>query len=822
MKIHLLTISREKLHNHDFISKINYDKKTFFQEMSMNEEFLKNFANEIFSQISNKILIRNSHRRKVLDCLKKLNLTYDYASYITECDEINEMLVRFNVSCKEHLKRKEEFLTLLENDYSNSRRLLREAVQNCSDIYHSISAVNPKIYKKMRWYLSENFKDNTETKKLELVLSRIVSHAFTKTSPMGWLNRVSVRGNGEFVKYELKKNSISLNFVLLFMLYDKIVLLDDYIQKITFKLNPNFYLVNEEINIFGQRDNAQNHKLFKSRDCNVKVKNNPFFSAIINKKEKNVWKFNDVKNELQFDEEQTRKIVRKFVEIGLFRIDSYFSDEGDVLRNFIEKLYEIRNTDDGLVSEIIGIFEEIRLLMKDINENYDFELEKKVIELEKKACQMVGLEEQFNNREFIYKDNIIVKNEMHSFSDEIQKSMSKLMRLFPIFDVNTRIQQEVKMELERRYGRTNVAISDPFLFQIVANANLKYSNFWIYPWETIDSESFAVKKLDELKFQFVDKLLGAVSNDEVCLEEDFLDSLITQIPEELKDKNASYSVFYEFENKDIVINKIYPGYMSFYNRFLRYTDIIENYREAINEFYKEDDIEMAEIYETFGFNANSYHPIFDNRIVFDMTRNHEVDKKYKNVCNIYDTELTYQKGEFYLCKDEKKYKPVVSTSLMRVLYPGIITFYSCLFSNISHASDVSAVFLKDLTTDRVNVSPRISLMNIVLERRHWLFHNQMLDFKQNNNECLFEQVLKFLMKNNMPTRFFYQGRKKEYKELFVRSISVEFNKPQYFDIENIVLLKVFVNTVNISEWVIVTEALPVAFDADEYMTEFMV
>lgn len=43
MKIHLLTISREKLHNHDFISKINYDKKTFFQEMSMDEEFLKKF-----------------------------------------------------------------------------------------------------------------------------------------------------------------------------------------------------------------------------------------------------------------------------------------------------------------------------------------------------------------------------------------------------------------------------------------------------------------------------------------------------------------------------------------------------------------------------------------------------------------------------------------------------------------------------------------------------------------------------------------------------------------------------------------------------------
>lgn len=821
MKVHLLTLKREKLHNHDYISKMMYDKKTLFHELRMSEESLKNFADEIYFQISNRILTRNSQRRKVLDCLKRLKLTYDYASYKTECEQINEMLIQFDDSCKKHLKLQEDFWLAIENDYSNSRKLLRETVQNCSDIYDSISAVNPKIYEKMEWYLNNEFKDNTEIRKLELVLSRIAAHAFTKTSPMGWLNKVSVRGNGEPIKYELMRNNISLNFVLLFMLYDKLILRDEYIQKISFKLNRNFYLVNDEIHIFGQRDNAQNHKLFKSRDCNVKVKNNPFFSKIINNKDKEVWSFNDIKKELQFDEINTRIIVRKFVEIGLFRIDSYFSDEGDVIKNFIDKLYEISNKDDDLASDIIGIFEDIRSLMKDINKKYSVELEMKVIELEKKACQRVGLEEQFNNREFMYKDNLIAKNETHKISNEIQKSMAKLISLFPVFDVNTRIQQEVKMQLERRYERTSVAISDPFLFQIVANANMKYSNFWISPWETIDSESPVIKKLNELKIRFVEKIQTADSSDEVRLDEDFLDSLIEQIPEEIKNKKVAYSVFYEDEDNDIVINKIYPGYMSFFNRFLRYTDIIENYRDTINELYNEDEIEMAEIYETFGFNANSYHPIFDNRIVFDMTRNHDIDNKYKNVCNIYDTELIYQKGEFYLRKDEVKYKPVVCTSLMRVLYPGIITFYSCLFSNISHASDVSVVFMKDLKKDRVNMSPRISMMNIVLERKHWLFHSRMLDLKQNSNVYLFEQVLNFLLENNMPTKFYYQGRKKEYNEQFVGSVSVEFDKPQYFDIENIMLLKVFINTVNISEWVIVTEVLPSAFDADEYMTEFI-
>ena len=57
-----------------------------------NKMKMRNFAAEIYFEISNKILVRNSKRRKVLDCLKKLNLEYNYTSYVTDFDEINTML----------------------------------------------------------------------------------------------------------------------------------------------------------------------------------------------------------------------------------------------------------------------------------------------------------------------------------------------------------------------------------------------------------------------------------------------------------------------------------------------------------------------------------------------------------------------------------------------------------------------------------------------------------------------------------------------------------------------------------------------------------
>lgn len=207
MKIHPLTVCREKLQNNDFIT-TNYRKKAeMLEDIIAEEEELRNFAAEIYFEISNKILVRNSKRRKVLDCLKKLNLEYNYTSYVTDFDEINTMLEQFENRCQQLLGKKNDFSDAIENDYLNSRNILRNSIMDDTDIYNSISTVNPRIYEKMKWYLEGELRNNTETRKLELVLARIVSHAFTKTSPMGWLNKVGIIGTMNPIRYELNKSN---------------------------------------------------------------------------------------------------------------------------------------------------------------------------------------------------------------------------------------------------------------------------------------------------------------------------------------------------------------------------------------------------------------------------------------------------------------------------------------------------------------------------------------------------------------------------------------------------------------------------------------
>lgn len=77
MKIHPLTVCREKLQNNDFIT-TNYRKKAeMLEDIIAEEEELRNFAAEIYFEISNKILVRNSKRRELPK--SKLSKAFHYA-----------------------------------------------------------------------------------------------------------------------------------------------------------------------------------------------------------------------------------------------------------------------------------------------------------------------------------------------------------------------------------------------------------------------------------------------------------------------------------------------------------------------------------------------------------------------------------------------------------------------------------------------------------------------------------------------------------------------------------------------------------------------
>ena len=172
-------------------------------------------------------------------------------------------------------------------------------------------------------------------------------------------------------------------------------------------------------------------------------------------------------------------------------------------------------------------------------------------------------------------------------------------------------------------------------------------------------------------------------------------------------------------------------------------------------------------------------------------------------------------------EEGRKYKPIVSTSLMRPLYPGKITFYSTLFSNINHFSDLACVYFTNIEEKKIYQSPRIVYKNLILERGRWLVPAGMMPVihKESDTE-VFEMLYDFLKEKELPLRFFFQVRKKEYNEDSVKMISMEFDKPQYFDLENMLLIKVLLNALKSAEWILISEVIPDKLSEPEYLTEF--
>src|SRR5699024_131753 len=158
-----------------------------------------------------------------------------------------------------------------------------------------------------------------------------------------------------------------------------------------------------------------------------------------------------------------------------------------------------------------------------------------------------------------------------------------------------------------KYGEANVPISDPTLFQHVGNVNMKYSSYWTAPWEEIESENIDIQQLNKLKNHFITLLIDQKSRDVIDISDVEEEQLFNQIHIDLQTKESSYSIFCQKESVDIIINKIYPGYMSFFNRFIRYTDLMQRFKDEIKQFYNEKD-RLLEINESFGFNANAYEP----------------------------------------------------------------------------------------------------------------------------------------------------------------------------------------------------------------------
>ncbi|MGV2947768.1 hypothetical protein, partial [Acinetobacter sp. AGC35] len=178
------------------------------------------------------------------------------------------------------------------------------------------------------------------------------------------------------------------------------------------------------------------------------------------------------------------------------------------------------------------------------------------------------------------------------------------------------------------------------------------------------------------------------------------------------------------------------------------------------------------------FNANVVDvPYYETKYMDILSKNEGQKDIYQQ--HVYEdtSELRYVDGDFVLVnKGEKKYKPVISSSLIRALYPGKFAFITSIFSNISFMNDLSLLWLNKRKPGEAIQTPRMRYKDIILERRHLFCETSfLLNDSENTEENLYISLREKLSESGMGSRFFVQTRKKNFESEVVKSISFEFN-----------------------------------------------
>ena len=823
LSIHPLTMIRDKERPYSLLER----KNSIYKRTSDYLDLLQTFqahCRDILDIMNENIKSRDQVVKKIRSALKRKDPDALSKHIHNMPEELKGMQGEFRQALEltfQLTEDRKKLGLLISEEYKHNRENLKTFFKSNQNVTKSLYQINRNIIARVKKYVNSERIKPKKLRKLELVLMRIATRGVTKTSPLSRFNKVSFteswERSEETLSYATDKQQVTINNVFLHRIYEKLSL--DAIKVTPFIINTNYYFEQDHILVFTQQ--SDHNKVYNTNDKIKKIKANRLIVDLLRKYDDKVITYEDLKHAYNLPGETIRTLLNNLFKTGLLKFQSYLSDYEDSINTLVMLIEEHKEEVDEkwvVIQELLKVLEDE---LAQMNKSRDPERIDCIYDVGFQISQMIDIG-TFNEL-LIYEDYVVQQekraNDIVSYSD--LESIEKLLKLFTLFDVNTKIQLELSELLYEKYGEANVPISDPTLFQHVGNVNMKYSSYWTAPWEEIESENIDIQQLNKLKNHFITLLIDQKSRDVIDISDVEVEQLFNQIPIGLQTKESSYSIFFQKENDDIIINKIYPGYMSFFNRFIRYTDLMQRFKDEIKQFYNEKD-RLLEINESFGFNANAYEPFISERLKSDITRDHKVDRLYENVHTFEDMNLKWDYPEFLLeNKVGASYKPIISSSLIRVLYPGLISFYSSLFSNISHISELSAIFLKNLKGKHVVNIPEVKMDHLVLDRRKWLIRTDIIP-EHTNDELVYAMIdiVRFTKKHDLPEKFYIQKRKKVYTEDSITSISVEFDKPQFIDLNNIILTKVLFNFAKTSDWLLVSEVLPASVDAPEYMTEF--
>jgi hypothetical protein len=819
--VHPILIVRKKYEPNMLFSNSQNMDQIYAEYVNCLKRFIAICNNTLELLISKQELLDKALYLKIKKKLKKQSYLVALKGTSTNDEPVNQAMHQYEVQREKCILARNAVREGLIAFEECNREELKHFLRGNKEIRNMLHVLNRNLYQNTKRYLKSEFdSQKKKLRKVEIPLTKIITRATTKTSPNFHFNSVTFNSTEipDF-NYLTKPNQVTPNYVFFHSVLEHILLSNKYISFTKFKLNSRITKDHEDV-LYIFKNESDNYKIFKSKDVLYKTRNNQIIELLHN----NSTLLFDIRffcDKLDITHERATALIKKLFDIGVLDIEKQLTDRIDIFSEFSEIISDIVVESKEDMLELLSLTESLSNNFKIINEQFSIEIYDEIIELYHKISELLGIEAP-DDQLLIYGDKVEIIEENPSSNEELSTNIVNLLSVFPIFDINEKIKNEFAFEIRKYMENDVIEMNHPGIMKVLTDVNLKYGRYWADPWVHFESESQDNQLLFQLMNSFVDYLeRNFHQTHELDLTEQ-VNWLSGQLEKNQIKREGYYSIFYQHdENNRTIINKIYPGYGSFYQRFLRYTNILENYGDEIRRFYTNGNYEIAELHETLAFNANVVdEPYYKTKYMDGLSKNEGQKDIYQRHVYEENSELHYNNGNFILVSNDVKYKPVISSSLIRALYPGKFAFVTSIFSNISFMNDLSLLWLNKRKPGEAVLTPRMRYEDIILERKHLFCETSyLLKDSENTEENLYLSLRGKIRDVGMGSRFYVQTRKKSFDSMVVKSISFEFNKPQYIDFNNILLYKLFLNILNTNHEILISEELPEALNTNEYMRE---
>lgn len=767
---------------------------------------------------------------KLLNYKRKVFNHKDIKEIDEELDSISRnVLEEYKCAFEKLGNLKREFEESYQSTYEKNRMQLYDFFTVNQEIPKAFPLINKNMDHKFKKYIGTPVEEhNADIRKLDHQLIRLLSRATMKTSPFSYLTSICLSKNNYQSETGKEREPIcEINNYIIKLIYDHLVLLPAFAVQCNYRISA--YHRYETYYVFLGQEDYEKGKVYKTVDWSKTIARNKLLDLIIDRYADKSFSYNelgDFLGSLGLSEEKIPTYILNTLLKNRIITNAIIIDEthGDIFAEFYKKVESMKDDESGKLELICNLVRKLEVSVKDFA-LADWEERFRIIHIIDSLIKELSKEinKDFVHDILLYEDTIYRNMKKPVDIDErFLENISQLQKYSRIFDQSYPVFLRFSEMFYQRFGEAEIRADNLEVYQEFVKAGSSMTEVWKDTLtEQQESNNANMQRIYEMKKRFKEFVLNLKENKGSVNIKEFIDREVAENEDLISEDDNSSTVFFQKGQDGYVINKIYNGKLIFFSRFIKlFEEVTESdeYRSYIDKVFGNKSVEIT---ECFGFNANVHIPAAKKRLVLPLTdRNDptpediELSKCYFKYCTetdrvkLYHDELGEIKVE-YLGSLAYYLLPTIVKTLLGLnpstrFDPAYMNFWS-----LEHEDG--------LVMDRV---PEIVYDNIVIIRKQCLIRN-IFDMNKSATE-LYYDVVKEFKQQGFPTKFFIKAyiNKPGFEYLNMGRTQL---KPQYIDLENVLLFKEFCTKLEKEEIIIIEEMMPYNEDEDyihEYQIEY--